>query len=114
VSPAGLGRSAAEPHAWGGPPPACPTDDLAGPDHGPAARASGLPYLKGGICEVGGGLTLLAEADIYTALPNSWGLSLKEAMRVSPLRRHLAGLSMVGEDLPQEANRAHHDPALPH
>src|SRR5262249_4344823 len=41
----------------------------------PAARATGLPYLKGGICEVGGGLTLLAEADIYTALPKSWGVS---------------------------------------
>jgi choline dehydrogenase-like flavoprotein len=33
-------------------------------------------------------------------------------MRVSPLRRHLAGLSMVGEDLPQEANRVDLDPTL--
>jgi choline dehydrogenase-like flavoprotein len=108
----GIALFADEPHAWRGPSTTFTIDDFVGPDRGPAARATGLPYLKGGICEVGGGLTLLAEADIYTALPNSWGASLKKAMRTSPLRRHLAGLSMVGEDLPQEANRVDLDPTL--
>ncbi len=33
-------------------------------------------------------------------------------MRTSPLRRHLAGLSMVGEDLPQLANVVDLDPTI--
>ena len=40
------------------------------PITGTAARAAGLPYLKGGICEVGGGVLLLEEAQLYTGLPN--------------------------------------------
>ncbi len=101
-----------EPHAWRGPSTTFTIDDFVGPDRSAAARASGLPFLKGGICEVGGGLTLLEEAGIYTVLPGRWGASLKQAMRTSALRRHLAGLSMVGEDLPQEANRVDLDPAV--
>jgi gluconate 2-dehydrogenase alpha chain len=33
-------------------------------------------------------------------------------MRSSPFRRHIAGLSMVGEDMPQEANRVDLDPKI--
>jgi choline dehydrogenase-like flavoprotein len=33
-------------------------------------------------------------------------------MRMSPFRRHLAGLSMVGEDMPQEGNRVDLDPQI--
>jgi choline dehydrogenase-like flavoprotein len=108
----GIGVFADEPHAWRGPSTTFTIDDFVGPDRSAAARATGLPYLKGGICEVGGGLTLLAEAGIYTVLPGSWGRVLKEAMRTSALRRHLGGLSMVGEDLPQEANRVDLDPTI--
>jgi choline dehydrogenase-like flavoprotein len=35
---------------------------------------------------------------------------LKELMRLSPLRRRVAGLSMVGEDMPQVSNRVDLDP----
>lgn len=108
----GIALFADEPHAWRGPSTTFTIDDFVGPDQSAAARATGLPYLKGGICEVGGSLTLLAEAGIYTVLPGSWGRPLKEAMRRSALRRHLAGLSMVGEDLPQEANRVDLDPTV--
>lgn len=108
----GIGLFADEPHAWRGPSTTFTIDDFVGPDRSAAARATGLPYLKGGICEVGGGVTLVEEAGLYTALPNAWGASLKQAMRTSSLRRHLAGLSMVGEDLPQEANRIDLDPTL--
>src|SRR5262249_3874818 len=101
-----------EPHAWRGPSTTFTIDDFVGPDHSDAARATGLPYLKGGICEVGGGLTLLEEADLYTVVPGAWGGKLKDAMRTSPLRRHLAGLSMVGEDLPQLANVVDLDPTI--
>ena len=108
----GIALFADEPHAWRGPSTTFTIDDFVGPDRSAAARASGLPYLKGGICEVGGGLTLLSEASLYTALPGVWGSQLKRAMRTSPLRRHLAGLSMVGEDLPQTANRVDLDPTI--
>ena len=83
-----------------------------GPERGPAAQAAGLPYLKGGICEVGGGLQFLQEAQIYSVFPNTWGKTLKNLMRNSVFRAHLAGLSMVGEDLPQEANRVDLDPKV--
>jgi choline dehydrogenase-like flavoprotein len=99
-------------HAWRGPSTTHTCDDFVGPDHVDAARAAGLPYLKGGICEVGGGLGLLGEAQIYSAFPNSWGRPLKELMRSGFLRSHFAGLSMVGEDLPQLANRVDLDPTL--
>src|SRR5262249_44191167 len=77
----GIALFADEPHAWRGPATTFTIDDFVGPDQSAAARASGLPYLKGGICEVGGGLMLLEEAGIYTALPGRWGGPLKVAMR---------------------------------
>ena len=101
-----------EPHSWRGPSTTHTIDDFVGPERGPAAQAAGLPYLKGGICEVGGGLTLLAEAQIYAAFPNTWGKVLKNLLRQSVFRAHLAGLSMVGEDLPQEANVVDLDPKV--
>src|SRR5438270_2139463 len=66
----GIGLFAGEPHSWRGPSTTHTIDDFVGPERGAAAQAAGLPYLKGGICEVGGGLTLLAEAQIYSAFPN--------------------------------------------
>jgi choline dehydrogenase-like flavoprotein len=108
----GIGLFAGEPHSWRGPSTTFTIDDFVGPDHDPAAQAAGVPYLKGGICEVGGGLTLLAEAQIYSAFPNTWGAPLKNLLRNSIFRAHLAGLSMVGEDMPQEANRVDLDPTL--
>lgn len=78
----------------------------------PEATAAGVPYLKGGICETGGSLLLLQEAQLYAALPNSWGRAQKNMMRRSPYRAHFAGLSMVGENMPQEANRVDLDPVI--
>jgi choline dehydrogenase-like flavoprotein len=108
----GVGLFANEPHAWRGPASTVTIDDFVGPERGPAAQAAGLPYLKGGICEVGGGLTLLAEAGIYGSLPGTWGTTLKNLLRASPFRAHLTALSMVGEDMPQLANRVDLDPTL--
>jgi len=108
----GIGIFADDLHAARGPSSTFTIDDFVGPDKSAAARATGQPYLKGGICEVGGGLLPLAEAELYTALPGRWGRQLKEAMRASPLRAHLAGLSMVGEDMPVEANRVDLDPGM--
>ena len=108
----GIGLFAGEPHSWRGPSTTHTIDDFVGPERGPAAQAVGLPYLKGGICEVGGGLTLLGEAQIYASLPGIWGKALKNLLRQSIFRAHLAGLSMVGEDMPQEANVVDLDPQV--
>jgi choline dehydrogenase-like flavoprotein len=108
----GIGIFEDDLHAWRGPSTTFTLDDFVGPDHSPAARATGLPYLKGGICEVGGGQTVGTEAGLYALVGGTWGAELKQLLRASPLRVHLAGLSMVGEDLPQEANRVDLDPTV--
>ena len=101
-------------HAWRGPNTTFVIDDFVGPERPPAAAAAGLPYLKGGICETGGTTTAgpVAEAGLYTSVPNGWGVALKKAMREAVWRKHIVGLSMVGEDLPQEANRVDLDPHI--
>ena len=98
-----------EVHAWRGPSTTFTLDDFVGPERVPG---SGMPYLKGGLCEVGAGTTPILEAGFYTALPGQWGVGLKELMRQSPARRFFAAVSMVGEDLPQAANRVDLDPTL--
>ncbi len=108
----GIGLFTEKVHAWRGPSTTFTLDDFVGPVKGRAARAAGLPYLKGGICEVGGSVLLLAEAQLYTGLPNGHGTLLKSLLRNLALRDHLAGLSMVGEDLPQKANRVDLDPRI--
>jgi choline dehydrogenase-like flavoprotein len=99
-------------HAWRGPSTTFTIDDFVGPETGAPAKAAGLPYLKGGICEVGGSLTLLPEAQLYAAAPGGWGKPHKNLMRQSPFRAHLAGMSLVGEDMPQEANVVDLDPKI--
>jgi gluconate 2-dehydrogenase alpha chain len=96
-------------------------DDLADPDYPgarEAARAAGLPYIRGGIMELGGSQDPIAEANIYRFLLETlhmadptdvatqpFGSRFKALMRASPLRDRLAGVSMVGEDLPYATNR---------
>jgi gluconate 2-dehydrogenase alpha chain len=55
---------------------------------------------------------LLQEAKLYTTLPNGYGKLLKGLLRGLALRDHIAGLQMIGEDLPQKANRVDLDPAI--
>jgi choline dehydrogenase-like flavoprotein len=106
----GVGFFSERVHAWRGPSTTVTIDDFVGPDFGAAAKAAGLPYLKGGICEVGGTLPLMQEASIYATLPDSWGRQHKDLMRAAVVRDHVAGISMVGEDMPQLANRVDLDP----
>lgn len=101
-------------HSWRGPAATFTIDDFVGPNLNPAltaaARATGLPYIKGGICEVGGAFSLMAEAEIFSAIPNTWGKVHKTFMRSGLVRNHISAISMVGEDLPQLANRVDLDP----
>jgi choline dehydrogenase-like flavoprotein len=108
----GVGLFAERIHAWRGPGTSFTCDDFVGPVTGRAARSAGVPYFKGGICEVGGGVLLLEEAQLYTELPNAYGTFLKSLLRGFALRDHIAGIQMMGEDVPQLANRVDLDPRL--
>jgi choline dehydrogenase-like flavoprotein len=96
-------------------------EDFADPDYPgarAAAQAAGLPYIRGGIMELGGSQDPIAEANVYRFLLETihaadptnaatppFGVRFKALMRASALRDRLAGVSMVGEDLPYAANR---------
>lgn len=96
-------------------------EDFADPDF-PGARAfaaaNGLPYLRGGILEMGGSPLPIEEAQLYRSfLPvlsptKPFGSTLKQLMRASLFRDRLAGIQMVGEDLPQRTNTVDLDPEV--
>jgi choline dehydrogenase-like flavoprotein len=72
-----------------------------------AARDAGLPWIRGGMVEHGGGGLPIAEAKRAP-----WGPQHHSAMAASPMREHLAALTMQGEDLPQARNRVDLDPSV--
>lgn len=82
--------------------PCVPTRDWAG--------WSGVPWLRGGVVEVGGSPNLLDEANTYDEIPFLRRANHKDLMRSSPLRDRLLGMQMLGEDLPQLGNRVDLDP----
>lgn len=86
-------------HPWRGPTQTHVIDDLIGPFPGAEVGAPDLPYVKGGVVEVGGGLRLLEEAKAY-ARAGLRGTALKAALRDVALRDHISVLTMIGEDLP--------------
>ncbi|MFQ5513939.1 MAG: GMC oxidoreductase [Myxococcota bacterium] len=75
-------------------------------------RWGGLPYLRGGIVEIGGSTNLIDEARLYDELPFFARGRHKSLMRSSPLRDRLLAAQMLGEDLPQLSNRVDLDPAV--
>lgn len=72
-----------------------------------AARAAGLPWFRGGMVEHAGPAHPIMEAKNYP-----WGRRHKDSMRESPMREHLWGFCMQGEDLPQLTNRVDLDPRI--
>jgi choline dehydrogenase-like flavoprotein len=72
-----------------------------------AARDAGLPWIKGGLVEHGGAAHPMLEAKFYP-----WGSTHKELMRTSPMRDHLVGFTMQGEDLALPTNRIELDPQV--
>ncbi len=70
------------------------------------ARAHGLPYLRGGLMELGGSQDPISEAQSYQTLlsllgsARPFGTEFKQLMRASLLRDRLAGCSFIGHDLP--------------
>lgn len=72
-----------------------------------AARAAGLPWIRGGIVEHGGAGGPVLEALLYP--PGPWH---NVAMPRSDLRARLWVFTMQGEDLPQATNRIDLDPSV--
>jgi gluconate 2-dehydrogenase alpha chain len=96
-------------------------EDAADPDFPGArayARAHGLPYLRGGIMELGGSQDPIGEARSYQTLlafvrpSRPFGTDFKQLMRASILRDRLAGCSLVGNDLPYLDHTVTLDPAV--
>jgi gluconate 2-dehydrogenase alpha chain len=83
-----------------------------------AARAAGLPYMRGGTMEMGGSQFPLDEGSTYQELlgvvapDKPFGSAFKQLMRDSLLRDRLLGVTLVGEDLPYETNRVDLDPSV--
>ena len=72
-----------------------------------AARAAGLPWIRGGLVEHGGPSLPVMEAKLYP-----WGARHTSLMRSSPMRDRMWAFTMQGEDLPQATNRVDLDPAV--
>jgi gluconate 2-dehydrogenase alpha chain len=96
-------------------------EDAADPDFPGArayARANGLPYIRGGTMELGGSQHPIAEAQSYQTLLGlvrsfkPFGAEFKQLMRSSILRDRLAGVSMVGDELPYLDHTVTLDPAV--
>ncbi len=66
----------------------------------------------GGMIEFGGTGEPINEALIYALRIGFKGDRLERYMKKSPLREHLGGMTMFGEDAPQLRNRVDLDPAL--
>jgi choline dehydrogenase-like flavoprotein len=86
-------------------------DDLVGPFTGPEITAMGVPYIAGGIVQVGSGAPLLQEAILLAAFTGH-GLMHKQLMRLGPVHSRVAGSQLVHEDLPQATNRVDLDPGV--
>jgi choline dehydrogenase-like flavoprotein len=96
-------------------------EDFANPDFPGArvaARLAGLPYIRGGLCELGGSQGPIAEGQFYQEilgfLPGVqlFGSPFKDLMRASILRDRLAGVDFIGTDLPYLTNNVTLDPSV--
>ena len=72
-----------------------------------AAKEAGLPWFRGGMVEHAGPAHPIVEGRMYP-----WGKRHKEFMRTSPMRQHMWGFCMQGEDMPQATNRVDLDPKI--
>jgi choline dehydrogenase-like flavoprotein len=96
-------------------------EDACDPDF-PGARAfarqNGLPYIRGGIMELGGSQDPIEEGQAYTTLlaimrsARPFGTEFKQLMRSSILRDRLAGCSLIGDDLPYLEHTVTLDPTV--
>jgi choline dehydrogenase-like flavoprotein len=82
------------------------------------AKANGLPYIRGGNMELGGGQDPIDEGQSYQTLlafvrsTKPFGTEFKQLMRASILRDRLAGLQLIGNDLPYLDHTVTLDPSV--
>ncbi|MGH3159128.1 MAG: GMC oxidoreductase [Streptosporangiaceae bacterium] len=82
------------------------------------AKSNGLPYIRGGVMELGGSQDPISEAQSYQTLlrlvrpAKPFGTDFKQLMRSSMLRDRLAGCSMVGSELPYLDHTVTIDPTV--
>jgi gluconate 2-dehydrogenase alpha chain len=79
---------------------------------GVLGRLAGVPWIRGGVVEIGGSAYPMDEALVYDSLPWVRRSRNKAWMRSSPLRDRLLGTQMLGEDLPVWGNRVDLDPRV--
>jgi choline dehydrogenase-like flavoprotein len=82
------------------------------------AKAHGLPWIRGGLMELGGSQDPISEAQSYQTLlgfvrsARPFGTEFKQLMRSSVLRDRLAGCSFIGHDLPYLGHTVTLDPVV--
>ncbi|MQA26352.1 MAG: FAD-dependent oxidoreductase [Micromonosporaceae bacterium] len=82
------------------------------------ARQAGLPYLRGGLVELGLGMHPIAEAKAYQRVlrqirpDKPFGADFKALMRASLLRDRYTKIAMVGNDHPYRTNNVTLDPKV--
>ena len=86
-------------------------DDLVGPFTGPEVRALGVPYLPGGIVQVGSAVPVLGAATMLAGYAG-WGQPLKQLMKAGVLHARTAGSQLIHQDLAQADNRVDLDPKV--
>jgi hypothetical protein len=95
-------------------------EDYANPDSPEREPPRGwpLPYIRGGLCELGGSQQPIAEGKSYQGIlglipgVQVFGHSFKQLMRTSILRNRLAGINFIGTDLPYLTNSVTLDPSV--
>jgi choline dehydrogenase-like flavoprotein len=95
-------------------------DDFTGPAL--ISQYANFKQPRGGTIELSGGQPLIGEAKLYLGPEGAMFPDIipgetpyqkaKQLMRLSPLREHLAAMTIQGEDLPQLTNRVALDPGL--
>jgi choline dehydrogenase-like flavoprotein len=86
-------------------------DDLIGPRRDPEVLAAGLPYVKGGLMQLGGAAPLLIESATFAGLVG-YGDRHKQLMRFGALHARGVVTQVSMEDLPQAENRVDLDPGI--
>ncbi len=82
------------------------------------AKANGVPYIRGGNFELGGSQDPITEGQSYQTLLNfvrssrPFGTEFKQLMRASLLRDRLAGLQVIGHDMPYLDHTVTLDPTV--
>jgi len=82
------------------------------------ARLAGLPYIRAGLCELGGSQNPIAEGMFYQQIMGLipgvqfYGAPFKELMRASLLRDRLAGVDCFATDMPYLTNNVTLDPTI--